>query len=242
MRKYAVLCLVCFFHATTSAYGETTDVRDNVEGMSILGEGPREAAKETRYVTENLAVMVRSGPDPKHKIIAMPRSGTAVEILEVLDDEWVRVRLPNEKEGCMLSRFLVSGPPSKAVIGRLQKENRTFSLQTRSLAEENARLKKERKELGQALSKQTKRADSLGESYEVLKSGSKEYLALKASYEKASQGLASKTKQVGELKKEVEGLRNGQTLRWFVAGASVILVGFIIGYASRRPKRRSSLL
>jgi len=165
-----------------------------------------------------------------------------MEILEVLNDEWVRVRLPNEKEGWMMSQFLVSGPPSKQVIGRLQKENSTLSLQTKNLAEENARLKTERKELEKALSEQTKKADSLGESYEMLKSGSKEYLALKASYDKASQGLASATKQVGELKKEVESLRNGQTLRWFIAGASVILVGFIIGYASRRPKRRSSLL
>jgi SH3 domain protein len=242
MMKYAVLCLVCFFHPTTSAYGETRDVTDDMKGMSILSEAPKEVARETRYVTENLAVMVRTGPDPKHKIIAMPKSGTPVEVLEVLNDEWVRVRLPNENEGYMLSRFLVSGPPSKEVIGRLQQENRTLSLQTKTLAEENARLRNERKELGGALSKQTKKADSLGEAYEALKSGSKEYLALKASYEKASQGLSSKTKQVGELKKEVESLRNGQTLRWFIAGASVILVGFIIGYASRRPKRRSSLL
>jgi SH3 domain protein len=217
-------------------------VGDNVEGMSILGEGSTRDARETRYVTENLSVMVRTGPDLNRKIIAMPKSGTPVEILEGLNDEWVRVRLPNEKEGWMMSQFLVSGPPSKQVIGRLQKENSTLSLQAKNLAEENARLTKERKELENALSKQTKRADSLGESYEVLKSGSKEYLGLKASYEKASQELAAKTKQAGELKKEVESLRNGQTLRWFIAGASVILVGFIIGYASRRPKRRSSLL
>ena len=240
--KYSVLFLVCFCLPVTAAYGQPADVGDNVEGMSILGEGSTRGARETRYVTENLSVMVRTGPDLNRKIIAMPKSGTPLEILEGLNEEWVRVRLPNEKEGWMMSQFLVSGPPSKQVIGRLQKENSTLSLQAKNLAEENARLTKERKELENALSKQTKRADSLGESYEVLKSGSKEYLALKASYEKASQDLASKTKQAGELKKEVESLRNGQTLRWFIAGASVILVGFIIGYASRRPKRRSSLL
>lgn len=239
--KYSVLFFFCFCIPVTAVYGQPADVGDNVAGMSILGEGSTGSARETRYVTEKLSVMVRTGPELNRKIIAMPKSGTSVEILEV-DDEWVRVKLPNEKEGWMKSQFLVPGPPSKQVIGRLQKENSALSLQKKNLAEENARLKKERKELGNALSKQTKRADSLGESYEVLKSGSKEYLALKASYEKTSRELASKTKQVGELNKEVESLRNGQTLRWFIAGASVILVGFIIGYASRRPKRRSSLL
>ena len=240
--KYSVLFLVCFCLPVTAVYGQPADVGDNVAGMSIRDEGSTRGAMETRYVTEKLSVMVRTGPEINRKIIAMPKSGTPVEILEEVDDEWVRVKLPNEKEGWMKSQFLVSGPPSKQVIGRLQKENSTLSLQKKSLAEENARLKKGRKELENALSKQTKRADGLGESYELLKSGSKEYLALKASYEKTSRELVSKTKQVGELKKEVEGLRNGQTLRWFIAGASVILVGFIIGYASRRPKRRSSLL
>jgi len=240
--KYSVLFLVCLCLPVAAANGQPAEVRDDVEDMSILSEGGTMGARETRYVTEQLSVMVRTGADLNRKIIAMPKSGTPVEILEVVNDEWVRVRLPNEKEGWMKRQFLVSGPPSKKVIGRLQKENSTLSLKMKNLAEENARFKKERKELEYALSKQTKKANSLGQSYEVLKSGSKEYLALKASYEKASQGLASKTKQVGELKKEVESLRNGQTLRWFIAGASVILVGFIIGYASRRPKRRSSLL
>jgi SH3 domain protein len=231
MMRYGVFCLICFFQVLTPSYGQATDVRDNIEGK-----------RQTRYVTDDLSVTVRTGPDISHKIIAMPKSGTPVEILEVLNDEWARVRLPNEKEGWMMSRFLVSGPPTRQIIARLQNENRTLSLKTTNLAEENARLKTERKELEKALSEQTKKADSLGESYETLKSGSKEYLALKSSYDKASQGLASATKQVGELDKEVERLRNSQTLRWFVAGASVILVGFIIGYASRRPKRRSSLL
>lgn len=220
--KSVPLFLVCFFLLGTAAYGETLYVKDVFE------------------------VMVRTGPDRTHKIIAMPESGTPIEILEALDieseSEWVKVRLPNEKEGWMLAQFLVPGPPKQEVITRLQGQNRALSLKAESLAEENDRLKRERKELERALSKQTQTANSLGESFETLKSESKEFLALKASHEKASKELGTKTKQVAELENEVDGLRNSQTLRWFIAGASVIIVGFIIGYASRRPKRRSSLL
>ena len=56
-----------------------------------------------------------------------------------------------------------------------------------TLAEENAQLKKERKELGTALTKQTAEGTTLKDSYETLKRESKDFLALKSSYEKASQ-------------------------------------------------------
>lgn len=220
--KAAALSLVWFFLAVTATYGET------------------------RYVTDVFEIMVRTGPDLNHKIVAMPKSGTPVEILEVQEEEgnqtWVKGRLPSEKEGWMLGQFLVPGPPRKEIIARLDAQNRTLSLKAKTLAEENASLKEIRKELEKALSKQTQIGKSLEESYETLKHGSKDFLALKASYDKASQELVIKTKQVAELEKQLEGLRRSQTLRWFIVGASVILVGFIIGYASRRPKRRSSLL
>ncbi len=220
--KYAVLFLGCFFLTVTAVNGET------------------------KYVTDVFEIMVRTGPNLSHKIIAMPKSGSPVELVAVLDeervDEWVKVRLPNGKEGWMKSQFLVPGPPKKEIISKLEGENQTLKLRKKTLSEENSRLKAERRELGKALTQQTAKGSTLKESYETLKRESKEFLALKASYEKASQELKTKTTQVKGLEKEVEGLRRGQTLRWFIAGASIILVGFVIGYVSRRPKRRSSLL
>ncbi|MBW2602141.1 MAG: SH3 domain-containing protein, partial [Deltaproteobacteria bacterium] len=77
--KSMILFFSCFFLAATVAYGET------------------------KYVTDVFDVMVRTGPDLSHKIIAMPKSGTQIEILEMPDEqedsEWANVRLPNGKEG-----------------------------------------------------------------------------------------------------------------------------------------------
>ena len=220
--KYAILLFGCLFLTVTTASGET------------------------KYVTDVFEVMVRTGPKKTNKIIAMPKSGTPIEIIELPDEqrveEWVKVRLDNGTEGWMLSRFLIPGPPKKDVIARLENNNRKLKQRVATLGEENVQLKKVRKELESALKNQTAKGTTLKDSYETLKRESKDFLALKASYEKASQELKTKTKQVGELQQDVEGLRNSQTLRWFVAGASIILVGFIIGYVSRRPKRRSSLL
>jgi SH3 domain protein len=201
---------------------------------------------ETRYVTDVFEVMVRTGPNKKHKIIAMPQSGTPVEVIELPDiqrvDEWVKVRLGNDKEGWMLSQYLIAGPPKATVIDRLERDNSVLKKRSIDLSEENARLKKENRELGRALTDQTTKGNSLKNALDTLESESKDFLTLKGSHERVTQELKTKTTEAEELQKEVEGLRNSQTLRWFVAGASIILVGFIIGYASRRPKRRSSLL
>ena len=214
--------MACIFLTTASAYGET------------------------QYVTDVLTVMVRTEPDVAHRIIAMPKSGTPLEVLEGPIEnegrEWTRVRLPNDKEGWILSQFLTEGPPKETIIARLRNVNDDLSRKSEKLSEENSRLKKENKELKAALAMQSKRAKEYEGSYEMLKNESKDFLALKGSHEKATQALQEKTEQVETLNKRVEKLQTSQTLRWFIAGASIILVGFLIGYLSRRPKRRPSLL
>ena len=216
--RYSVLFLVPFILGIQISYGEAM------------------------YVTEDLAVMARTSPNPKGKIIGMPKSGTQVELLEVRDDGWSYVKLPNEKEGWVLSRFLDSGQPSAEVIDKLRRENRTLVSQTETLSEENTVLKRKREELEKTLSELTRTADDMRESYEALKTGSREYLALKASYENAIQELSSKTKQASYLEGEVAEVRNDRSLRWFTVGSSVILVGFILGLVyGGKPKRKSYL-
>lgn len=200
------------------------------------------AHSETRYVKDEIQVMVRSDPGPKRKIVAMPTSGTRVEVLEKREDGWSRVRLPEGQEGWILEQYLVQGPPNKVIIAKLQQENDALKQQAERLRGENPVLKNELKDLQEALAEQTKNAEALSASYETLKTESSEFLALKAAHQKASKELAEKTKRQSELEEQVNDLQNTRTLRWFLAGGAVLFVGFVVGYMSRRPKRRPSLL
>jgi SH3 domain protein len=200
------------------------------------------AHSETAYITDDIRVMLRSDAGTDRRIIAMPKSGTQVEVLEQSENGWSKVRLADEKEGWLLTRYLGKGPPSRDVIARLKSENEVLKRQAKTLTEENVRLKRERNDFEKALSKQTKTAQTLRESYETLRKGSSEFLSLKASYDKASEGLATKTKRQAELEEELKALQESQTLRWFVGGAAVLFVGLIVGFMARRPRRRPSLL
>jgi SH3 domain protein len=196
----------------------------------------------TMYITDEIPVMVRQEPGANRKILAMPNTGTRVEVLENNDAGWSRVRLPDGKEGWTLTRYLAKGPSKQVIIDRLRRENKALREKSETLIDENPRLKTERNELEKALAEQTQTAENLKQSYETLKRESSKFLALKASYEKASHDLAESTKRQAELEEEVKALRNNRILRWFLAGAAVLLVGMFIGFMSRRPKRRPSLL
>jgi len=200
-----------------------------------------DAAAETKYVTENLAVMVRTEPQNDRKIIAMPISGTPLKVLETRDDGWTRVQLPNEKDGWMLSQYLDSGPPSKQIIERLKKENSLLSVQATALTKDNSQLLDGKNTLEKAYTEEKNTADNLKIAYETLKNESTEYLTVKTAYEETRQQLDQKTMKVQSLEMTVNTLRKDQRLWWLIAGSSAVLVGFMIGYLSRRPKRSSYL-
>jgi SH3 domain protein len=216
--KLSVLFSLCFFLMVIPAHSETT------------------------YITDEIRVMVRSDAGVDRRIIAMPKSGTRVEVLEESEDGWSKVRLPNEKEGWILSRYLSAGLPNKEVIAKLKSENQALRQRAKTTSEESVLLKKERNDFQKALAMQTKTAKTLKESYETLKKGSSEYLSLKASYDKVSEDLETRTKRLAELEEKLRALQESQTLRWFLGGAAVLFVGFIVGFMVRRPRRRPSLL
>jgi len=89
------------------------------------------AHSETMYITDDIRVMLRSDPGMDYRIIAMPKSGTHVEMLEELENGWSKVRLSNEKEGWLLTRYLSPGPPCKEVIAKLESKNEALRQQAK---------------------------------------------------------------------------------------------------------------
>lgn len=199
------------------------------------------ARSETMYITEDISVMVRTGPGDDRRIIAMPTTGTAVEVVEAVDD-WTVVRLSNGKEGWMMSRYLTKDPPARAIVDKLKADNENLRKKVDRLTEENSRLEKERTALDEALGEQRKAAESLRTTYKELKDGASEYMALKASYEKKSKELEEKNRLQAELNERLGRLEDTQSMRWFLGGAGVLFVGVLVGIMARRHKRKSSLV
>jgi SH3 domain protein len=75
-------------------------------------------------------------------------------------------------------------------------------------------------------------------SYETLKQESADFLALKSKYEEVTANLEKQTRRATELN-EMLLQRN---IKIGLLGAGVLLFGFLIGFSTKKQRRRSSLL
>jgi SH3 domain protein len=199
---------------------------------------------ETMYIDDIVKITVRTGPGIAHKIVAMIKSGERVEVLktEEPDKDWSLVRIKNGKEGWVLSRFLKSKEPDGLILERLEKKHNAFKNQAASMIEENKVYKKENKKLNSELKTNKEISNKIKSSYETLKKESAEFLELKSNYGKASSKLIEQTKKAKKLEEELTSLLLQQNIKWFLSGAGVLLLGFVIGFSTKRQRRRSSLL
>jgi SH3 domain protein len=196
---------------------------------------------ESMYVTDLIKLTLRSGPSTEYKILAVVESGQQLEVLEPGED-WSLVRLANEKEGYVLTRYLTAEPTHNVLLEQLQAKHKAVTEQAAALLEENTQLKEENKNLKSTLSSTEQAFNKMDQDYKELKAGSAEFLTLKAKYKQASEHLGEQTKKAEKLDEELSRVEMNQYIKWFLAGSGVLLVGFIIGFSARKQRRRASLL
>lgn len=196
---------------------------------------------ETMYVKDVLRLPLRTGQSTEYKIIAVIESGLQVEVLQA-QEEWTQVRLPNEKEGWVQSRYLTPQPTSKIRLEQLEIKHKNLTAQAAALLEENTNLKQEKKKLSAELADNQKALAKISKDFESLKADSAEFLNLKTKYDATAAELAEKSKKLSTLEEELSKLELYNYIKWFLAGSGVLLVGFIVGFSAKRQRRRPSLL
>ena len=129
---------------------------------------------EPMYVSDKLTVTVRTGQGTAHKIIALIKSDQEVEALEK-GEVWTLVRLQNEKEGWVLSRYLTNEIPKSSQLTSLQIKYKNLAAKSESLILENEKLKLDNKKLSVALSKNEIALTNLQRDYDTLKEDSVDF-------------------------------------------------------------------
>lgn len=199
------------------------------------------------YVADVFEVTLRTGPSTSHKIVAMLKSGQAVQVLEE-GEGWTRVKVSSGpgagNEGWLLSRFLMKRAPYEALAQKLQQENAELKEKLATLENHWSTAASREKQLSQELAETSQAIESLRSEYETLKEGASEYLELKAQFEETRAALESAEETVKKLAMENENLRFSQKIKWFVTGAAVLLCGWVIGLIMGRQqkKRRAAYL
>jgi len=192
------------------------------------------------YVSDMLKLTLRTGPSIENKIIAVIESGQMMEVIQY-GDEWSQVRLPSGKEGWVLSRYLTTDETNNIKLERLETMHNNLTIQAAELLEENNRLKTENTRLSTEFKAGQKELVKTKDDYEALKAESAEFLTLKANYNRAASQLAEQTARAKQLEEQLSSLEMNTYIKWFLAGSGVLIVGFLIGFSTKRQRRRPSL-
>lgn len=200
-----------------------------------------EGRAETMYVNDNMKITFRAGPGNDHKIMALLSVGERVEVIKPGDD-WTQVQLPDGKEGWVLTQYLTSKVPCGVEIEALKQAHQRVNKTASALKEENLALKTELKTVSDDLKQRQQALDTVQTQFETLRDESAHFIELKAQYDKAVTELSAQKKRADALDKSLSAALKSRQIKWFIGGAGTLLLGMILGFSSKREKRKSSLL
>jgi SH3 domain protein len=212
----------------------------------------------TRYVSDQLVVSLRKGPQANTELITYLKSNAPLEILEE-DGRHFKVKTKAGEVGYIKAQYLTDELPKPVIISRLQKEKTRLGAKIKALEEQLdlasakgdtahqkivAELKTKRElnsQLQKDLSKAQAELKSTSRSYQELKKNAENVVAITRERDDLHAGNAELAAKVDGLKEERDALMKSGAIKWFFTGAGVLFIGWFIGKMSGS-RRRSSLL
>ena len=201
-------------------------------------------AGEIGYVSDYFQITLRAGPGTDYKILAFLSSGERVEIINEQGD-WYKVRLLNpkykNKEGWVLSRFIIKRKPYKELADELIKKNARLKEEISQLEGKLSEVTESQRRLSQQLKDTAQAYQEVEQKYESLKKDCSNFLSLKQRYDMNVKELKKIKSKLNKVEKENEELKRSQAHRWFATGAFVLFSGIVLGFILGRQKKRRSI-
>lgn len=186
------------------------------------------AQAETRYVTDQFEITLRSGPSSTHAIQRMVGSGVALKVLESnVEDGYSKVQMKGGTEGWVLSRYLMREPAARNQLEQLSDQLAKVtegSMRVRVSAIKNAYESAERQIESLKLENKNLENELIS-----IKAMAANVLAIDQKNDELTEDLSDKDAQIKTLVEENYALKGTKQRDWFVAGAVVLFVGLLLG-------------
>jgi SH3 domain protein len=201
------------------------------------------AHAQTRYVSDDLTITLRTGPSTQNAIIRNLTSGDSVQVLEEIEEEgYSRVRAGDGTEGWVISRYLQPVPTAALRLAEAERDlaaarQRVGSLEA-EVAELGGSLQQSEAQLSEAQSSGASMSDELAD----IRSAAANAIAIRDQNESLRRRVAELSADVDLVAMENAELSSRNRQNWFIVGAAVLFGGVVIGLIapSLRPRRRSS--
>lgn len=197
--------------------------------LITLGLGTGVAA-ETAYVTDQFKITARTGESAQHRILSMLSTGTELEVLSRNKSTgYTKVRLPNGREGYVLSRQLLSQPVARERLSTLQNEVDALKAAPGELQQQLNSVTSQYSELQAAHEELQKTNQRIAQELSALQRTSANAVRVSNERNDLRKQVAELTRTGEELKQEKRELENRSAQRWFMIGGGVTVAGILIG-------------
>ena len=187
-------------------------------------------AESVGYVSDSLTIPMRTGTTNRHKILKFLVSGTRLEILEESEDgSYIRVRTPEDKEGWVERKLVMSEASARDQIISINQKMETMKSKVSelrsTLAEKNNQLKQYEKQNG-VLEQEN---NTLRANLASLKKTAANPIAIAEKNASLEEQISNMKTRNQELQAENARLNDKNIKEWFMIGAAVSLGSLFFG-------------
>ncbi|HBC55546.1 MAG TPA: TIGR04211 family SH3 domain-containing protein [Gammaproteobacteria bacterium] len=186
-------------------------------------------AETVKYISDQLQAPVRSGPSTKHKILRMLNAGKQVVILENAESGWSKIQISNEDEGWVLTRYLMNQPAARDRLAQAESQLAKYQNENSRLKRELQQVSSQSKELSSTVKQVKKDNTRLSQEYESLEKTASSAIAIDAERMQLKNRLAQLEQEFKILEQQNARLTDRSKRDWFIVGAAVLFVGFVLG-------------
>ena len=198
---------------------------------------------ESRYVTDQFKVTLRSGESSTHKILRMLPSGYEVQLLESnAASGYSHVRTQDGKTGYILTRQLMPIPSARDRLVSAESRLRELLEEPGKLTARLAKLQEEFSELQQEHSTLSQQKEALDKELESIRRTASNAIRISNERNELRKQVAELTREIEDVKQQNRELENKTAQNWFLIGAGVVVGGILLGLIlpHLRVRRRKS--
>ena len=187
------------------------------------------SAETTRYVSDQLEIIMRDGQGVKYGIKSVLTSGDRLDLIEVDSSGYSKIRTMEGVEGWVLTRYLMNAPSVRNLVADSDQKVANLELELAETKEElqdlSIKVTKSDSE-NMTLKETSQRLKKELDSLKITASGS---IALDNENIQLKEQIQQNDHRTQKLMLENTAMKNNDGQSWFLIGVSVLLGGIILG-------------